>query len=95
MLNFLKRFTNLFSKSPECTPEPSDDQAPLTLNPEYVGGEAVVDETIQPGRVGRVQFQGSCWYARCDQEVVLVRGRTVKVTGIRNITLLVESMPTG
>jgi membrane protein implicated in regulation of membrane protease activity len=93
MLNFFKRFQNLFSPASESTPEQDSDQSPRTLNPEYVGQEAVVYETIQPGRVGRVQFQGSSWYARCDQDVVLVRGRTVKVIGIRNITLLVETTP--
>jgi membrane protein implicated in regulation of membrane protease activity len=56
----------------------------------YLEGEAIVDEAIQPGRLGRVHFQGSWWYARCSQNIVLAQGVAVRVIGIHNITLLVE-----
>ncbi|MBD2101724.1 NfeD family protein [Leptolyngbya sp. FACHB-261] len=51
---------------------------------------ATVDEIIRPGEVGRVQFQGSWWPARCEQDITLLPEQTVDVIGIRGITLLVE-----
>ncbi|WP_017716123.1 NfeD family protein [Kamptonema formosum] len=55
--------------------------------------KARVDETIQgPYRKGRVQFQGSWWPALCDREVVIFPEETVRVVGIKGITLLVEPL---
>lgn len=65
------------------------DQA-FDPNHSYLNGEAIVDQVIEPGRSGRVRFQGSWWYARCEADLVLVRGVVVRVVGINNITLLVE-----
>lgn len=70
--------------------EPTPVQAP----PEE-WGEGIVEETIQPGQAGRVQYQGSCWYARCPEDAVLVKGRTVRVVGVRNVTLVVEPKRVG
>lgn len=52
--------------------------------------KAVVAKTIQPYKTGRIQFQGSWWFARCDSEITLYPGETVRVIGRQNITLLVE-----
>ena len=66
--------------------------ASKTPNPNlsYLEREAIVDQTIQPGRSGRVRFQASWWPARCEQEITLLPGEIVYVVGIHNITLLVE-----
>ncbi|OLP18069.1 hypothetical protein BST81_13665 [Leptolyngbya sp. 'hensonii'] len=53
-------------------------------------GEAMVEEAILPGHVGRVRFQGSWWPARCEHNLILGCGGVVRVIGIENITLLVE-----
>ncbi|MDY6786375.1 MAG: NfeD family protein [Cyanobacteriota bacterium] len=55
-------------------------------------GEAVVDEEIQPHRVGRVRFRGSYWNARCSDRITFVPGETVMVVGRDNITLLVKRL---
>ena len=49
---------------------------------------AVVDETIYPNQCGRVRFQGSYWPAECPQGQTIILGKSVRITGIRNITLL-------
>jgi membrane protein implicated in regulation of membrane protease activity len=56
-------------------------------------GEAIVDEEIQPNKVGRVKFRGSYWSARCSDRVTLVPGEVVRVIGRDSITLLVKRMP--
>lgn len=52
--------------------------------------EAKVILTIEPNEAGRVKFRGSYWNARCLQPVHLAAGTKVKVTGIAQITLIVE-----
>lgn len=52
--------------------------------------EAVIEEEIQPLKSGRVKFQGSWWPARCDHAISIQAGESVRVVGIRNITLIVE-----
>jgi len=52
--------------------------------------EALVLETIEPGKTGRVKFQGSWWAARSTQPFSLSPGQTVQVIGRWNITLYVE-----
>jgi membrane-bound ClpP family serine protease len=86
LLQFVK---NLFNATPEGTAEDYIQQPP-ELTEDFASGEAVVDTTIRPGQLGRVQFEGSGWFARCEQDVVLVPGRVVQVVGVRNVTLLVE-----
>ncbi len=62
----------------------------LSSNSPLPASEAVVDEVILPGKIGRVFYSGSWWPARCDQSVSLQPGETVHVLGVQDITLLVE-----
>ncbi|MCL1475767.1 NfeD family protein [Argonema antarcticum] len=57
---------------------------------ELLEKRAVVEQTIQPQKRGRVGFQGSWWPAICVKEVSLIPGEIVYVTGRCGITLLVE-----
>lgn len=52
--------------------------------------EAIVMTTISPHKSGRVSFQGSYWFARCEQNTMILPGTLVYVKGIYSITLLVE-----
>jgi membrane protein implicated in regulation of membrane protease activity len=54
-------------------------------------GEAVVSQEIGPNQKGRVCFRGSWWPASCEENIILQPGVMVKVVGIRDITLLVQS----
>lgn len=60
------------------------------LQEPYLNQEAVVVETIVPGRRGRVSLGGSFWFARCTHSISLGPGTLVKVRGRDNITLWVE-----
>jgi len=62
----------------------------LSANLGYFSGQAIVEQTIQPDKPGRVRFKGSRWFARCDQPVNISSHELVDVIGIQNITLLVE-----
>lgn len=53
-------------------------------------GEAVVDDTIAPNRIGRVRFRATYWNARCDRSLTFLPGEVVEVVGIDNLTLLVR-----
>ncbi|NEN99952.1 MAG: hypothetical protein F6K50_32125 [Moorea sp. SIO3I7] len=53
-------------------------------------GEATVKVAIQPNQSGRVHFRASYWNAKCPQAITLNPGDIVEVTGIDNITLIVE-----
>lgn len=55
-----------------------------------VGKEAIVTQTIVPGRKGQVKFQGSWWTARCSQDITLSPGKLVHVIDRQTITLYVE-----
>lgn len=63
---------------------------PLKLNVSYIVSEAIVVEPIQPQQLGRVQFDGSLWPARCEREITLAAGQSVCVVGRCGLTLLVE-----
>ena len=51
---------------------------------------AVVKTEIQPGKLGRVRFQGVRWRACCDRSITLTVGTRVKVLGRRANILVVE-----
>ncbi|MCL6433059.1 MAG: NfeD family protein [Leptolyngbyaceae cyanobacterium HOT.MB2.61] len=51
---------------------------------------ATVSETIRPGHLGRVKFQGTWWFARCEQNIVLPVGTNVYLIDRENLTLIVE-----
>lgn len=53
---------------------------------------AIVDEKIAPNQSGRVRFQGSYWPAECRQGITVNPGESVRIIGIRNITLLAEAI---
>lgn len=52
--------------------------------------EAIVTQTIAPGRRGQVKCQGSWWTAQSVQGLTLLPGKVVYVIGRQNITLYVE-----
>ncbi|MBW4693336.1 MAG: NfeD family protein [Lyngbya sp. HA4199-MV5] len=52
--------------------------------------EAIVTQTIAPGRRGQVKCQGSWWTARSVQGLTLLPGKVVYVISRQNITLYVE-----
>ncbi|QZZ18561.1 NfeD family protein [Leptothermofonsia sichuanensis E412] len=52
--------------------------------------EAIVTQSINPGRTGQVKFKGSWWNARCGQDFTLVEGQVVDVVDRRGNTLYVE-----
>lgn len=70
------------------------DSPPLPLF-KYLEQEAIVTTLIRPYKSGRVSFQGSWWFARCDQNVIIRPGTTVYVIGMHNLTLLVALNPDG
>ncbi|HIK56236.1 MAG TPA: NfeD family protein [Synechococcales cyanobacterium M55_K2018_004] len=63
---------------------------PSGLLLDWAEQEAVVSETISPSCRGRVRFQGSWWFARCEERTVLAPGETVRVVGCQEITLVVQ-----
>ncbi|MBW4469735.1 MAG: NfeD family protein [Stenomitos rutilans HA7619-LM2] len=52
--------------------------------------EAIVTQTIAPGRRGQVKCQGSWWTAKSMQGLTLLPGKVVYVISRQNITLYVE-----
>jgi len=54
---------------------------------------AVVETTISLNQVGRVEFLGSWWQAKCIKDVVFEVGMEVVVVGRQGLTLLVEPVP--
>ncbi|XGV96387.1 MAG: NfeD family protein [Leptolyngbya sp. BL-A-14] len=55
---------------------------------------AIVTRTIAPGRKGQVQFQGSWWPARCNDEMTLAVGELVRVIQRQDLTLYIEPFST-
>ena len=55
-----------------------------------VGQRAVVKEKILPKLGGKVEFHGSNWEARADQEIA--EGTVVEIIGKDNITLKVKAV---
>jgi len=55
---------------------------------EFIGQRAVVKENITPKAGGKVEFHGTNWEARADEEIA--EGTVVKIVGNDNITLKVK-----
>lgn len=83
-------FNQFFSDSSLPTLEPFEENSMLE---ETIVNEAVVEKAIQPGKPGRVKYQGIWWSARCLQNVTLLPEQTVTVVGRMNLTLLVQPVP--
>lgn len=57
-----------------------------------MANQGIVDRTIEPGRLWRVKYQGSFWFARpygSDTQITVQPGELVKIMGRSGITLLV------
>ena len=57
---------------------------------EFVGQRAVVKEKILPKLGGKVEFHGSDWEARAEEEIA--EGTAVEIVGKDNITLKVKAV---
>ena len=55
----------------------------------FVGVLAVVQESLQPGLVGRVEVRGASWSARNTSDVTLTAGQRARVAGIDGLLLTV------
>ncbi len=55
-----------------------------------IGERAVVTQTIDPPKIGKVEFRGSNWNAI--SQSVIEEGITVEITGQKNITLEVKPL---
>jgi hypothetical protein len=64
------------------------DDIPLITNDLDWESEAIVTQTIEPGRKGQVKFQGSWWTARCELGMRLLPGKIVYVIARHNSTTL-------
>lgn len=65
----------------------------LKVFPEPVHG--IVDKAIVQGRIWRVKFNGSYWFARLyypNSQIMLEPGQTVEVLAMQGITLLISSI---
>lgn len=71
-------------------PESFSEAFPVAPAIRLLDREAIVTETIQPDRAGRVRYRGSWWSARCDRNVTLLPNTIVYVVGRYHLTLLVE-----
>ena len=54
-----------------------------------IGVLAVVQESLQPGLVGRVEVRGASWSARNTSDVTLTVGQRARVAGIDGLLLTV------
>ncbi len=77
--------------------DPKRSKSTISENPHSLSqhlshslGQAIVEQTLHPGRSGRVKFKASWWSARCLEEVTIPVGEWVDVVGVQGITLLVE-----
>ncbi|WP_421658806.1 NfeD family protein [Leptothermofonsia sp. ETS-13] len=93
MTNFTRFLRNLLSKvTPDLDDRPADSFNREVSFSNYQSDryEAIVTQTICPGKTGQVKFQGSWWTARCNREVILVPGQVVYVVERHDNTLYVE-----
>jgi membrane protein implicated in regulation of membrane protease activity len=54
-----------------------------------IGQEAVVIETIEPRKIGRVKVKGEAWPALCREPHILQKGTIVKIVRIEGNKLIV------
>jgi inner membrane protein len=54
-----------------------------------VGVLAIVQDSLSPGLVGRVEVRGSMWSARNSSDVTLVPGQRARVAAVDGLTLTV------
>lgn len=54
---------------------------------------AIVIEDIEPHRLGRIKYQATYWFGRCEEGMTLVAGTQVKVIRREGNTWLVQSWP--
>jgi tetratricopeptide (TPR) repeat protein len=82
----------LHTLQPTATPKnsPPTKRSSALTNLGYFTGQAIVEQSIQPQKPGRVRFKGSRWSARCDQPISIAPYELVDVIGVQNLTLLVE-----
>jgi len=55
----------------------------------FVGVVAMVQESMSPGMVGRVEVRGSMWSARNTSDVTLAAGQRARVAAVDGLTLAV------
>jgi membrane protein implicated in regulation of membrane protease activity len=54
-----------------------------------VGDLAIVQESLSPGVVGKVEVRGSSWSARNTSAVTMTPGQRARVTAVDGLTLAV------
>jgi membrane-bound serine protease (ClpP class) len=62
----------------------------MTGYEQYAGQTVLVYESLKPR--GRVRFQGQLWFAESPSGEEIPAGRRVKILGVENLTLIVESV---
>ncbi|MBD2461849.1 NfeD family protein [Oscillatoria sp. FACHB-1407] len=83
MLPFKNWFSRLSNRD-------TSHASPSTVNTPCIENEAIVVETIEPGKTGWVRFQSILWSAYCPSGSVLHSGEQVYVVSRDNTTLCVE-----
>ncbi len=58
---------------------------------EYVGESAVVEESIEPGREGKVLYRGTVWIAYSGENKTIEKGSRVIIEEINGIKLKVKT----
>ena len=66
-----------------------ESSSPATLEDEFIGREAVSIEDILKGDKGKVEFKGTPWNARAEDDIK--KGQTVIITGKDSISLIIKS----
>ncbi len=59
------------------------------IEDEFIGKRAIAETFIGPGQDGKVEFKGTSWNARSEDQIAV--GETVIITGNESILLFVKS----
>jgi membrane protein implicated in regulation of membrane protease activity len=78
---YLFLFRDRLQKRMEVPPRPNVDS--------LVGDLAIVQESLSPGVVGKVEVRGSSWSARNTSAVTMTPGQRARVTAVDGLTLAV------